>query len=202
MCDIINNNYAIWAYIRKIGGICMKKTLSALIAFVLLMSCFMLGCGKKDGRVTVNISADSLSQAELDDLGSYAKKNGFESAKYNKRDGTVSVVIDDNDYDMLMYKLGVAVISNVYGLMNSDTDYPYIKNIERNKDFSEMKIDVVKSDYEKDSDSPLMIELVGQSCLVYQSYTETDRKDQHCTVIVRDKDTKEVLYKQTFNQED
>lgn len=180
----------------------MKRALAAIVALTLIISCFMMGCGKKDGRVTVDISADSLSEAELNDLGSYAEKNGFKSAKYNKRDKTVSVVIDDDDYDMLMYKIGVAVISNVYGLMNSDTDYPYIKNIERNKDFSEMKIDVVKSDYEKDSDSPLMIELVGQSCLVYQSYTETKRKDQHCTVIVRDKDTKEVLEKKTFNQED
>lgn len=180
----------------------MKKSLAAIMALAVLLSCCLLGCGKKDGKVRVNISASSLSQAELDDLDTYAQKNGFESASYDEKKGLISVEIEDNDYDILMYKIGVAVIENVYGLMNSDTDYPYIKNIDRNKDFSEMKIDVVKKDYENDSTSPLMIELVGQSCLVYQSYTQNDRKDQHCTVIIRDTDTKEVLYQQTFEQDE
>ncbi|MGN0463575.1 MAG: hypothetical protein ACI4GA_02595 [Acutalibacteraceae bacterium] len=180
----------------------MKKSLAVIVAFSLFISCFMLGCGKSDGRVKVNISASSLSKAQLDDLDAYAEENGFDSAEYNKRKGVVSVVIDEDDYDILLYKVGVAVISNVYGLMNSDSDYPYITNIERNKDFSEMKIDVRKTDYEKDENSRNMIDFVGQSCLVYQGYTDTKLKDQHCTVIVRDKDTKEVLYKETFNQED
>ncbi len=180
----------------------MKKILVSVVALTMLLSCFMLGCGKNDGRVKVDISASSLSKADLDDLDGYAEKNGFQSAKYDEKKGIISVEIEDDDYDILMYKIGVAVIENVYGLMNSDTDYPYIKNIERNKDFSEMKIDVVKADYEKDSTSSLMVELVGQSCLVYQSYTQNDRKDQHCTVIIRDTDTKEVLYKETFDQED
>ncbi len=178
----------------------MKKILVTVVALTMLLSCFLLGCGKDDGRARVDISASSLSKADLDDLDGYAEKNGFQSAKYDEKKGIISVEIDEDDYDILMYKLGVAVIENVYGLMNSDTDYPYIKNIERNKDFSEMKIDVVKSDYEKDSTSSFMVELVGQSCLVYQSYTENDIKDQKCTVIIRDADTKEVLLKQVFDQ--
>lgn len=180
----------------------MKKITAAVLALSVLLTCMLLGCGKDDGRVRVNISAQSLSQDELDDLDSYAEKNGFESAEYNKRKGIIEVEIEDNDYDMLMYKIGVAVIKNVYSLMNSDSDYPYIKNIDRNKDFSEMKIDVVKADYEKDSTSALMVELVGQSCLVYQSYTQSDRDEQHCLVTVRDNETKEILYEQDFKQED
>lgn len=187
---------------KYFGGMNMKKSLAVIMALTVMISCLMLGCGKKDGRVKIDISASSLSEAELEDLDGYAEKNGFKSAEYDKKNGLISVEIEDNDYDILMYKIGVAVIENVYGLMNSDTDYPYIKDIERNKDFSEMKIDVVKKDYEKDSTSPLMVNLVGQSCLVYQSYTQNDRKDQHCTVIIRDTDTKEVLYKETFNQDD
>lgn len=180
----------------------MKKITAAVLALCVLFTCALIGCGKDDGKVRVNISAQSLSQDELDDLDSYAEKNGFESAEYNKRKGIIEVEIDETDYDTLMYKIGVAVIKNVYGLMNSDSDYPYIKNIDRNKDFSEMKIDVVKSEYEKDSTSELMVELVGQSCLVYQSYTQSDRDDQHCTVTVRDNDTKEVLYEKTYTQDD
>ncbi len=180
----------------------MKKIATAILALTLALSCVLLGCGKDDGKVRVNISAQSLSQDELDNLSDYAEKNGFESAEYNKRKGIIEVEIEENDYDMLMYKIGVAVIKNVYGLMNSDSDYPYIKNIDRNKDFSEMKIDVVKVDYEKDSTSALMVELVGQSCLVYQSYTQTDRDEQNCTVTVRDVDTKEVLYEKVFTQDD
>lgn len=180
----------------------MKKISVSILALTLLLSICLLGCGKNSERAKVNISASSLSQADLDDLDGYAQKNGFQSAKYDEKNGVISVEIDEDDYDILMYKIGVAVIENVYGLMNSDTDYPYIKNIERNKDFSEMKVDVEKSDYEKDETSSLMVELIGQSCLVYQGYTENDRKDQKCTVIIRDADTKEVLLKQIFNQED
>lgn len=185
----------------------MKKKIAIIVAVVVCIVAAVVIFGKpininREERVKIDISASSLKKSDLEDLDAYAEKNGYVSAKYNKKDGTVTVVINEIDHKKMMYQLGVSVISNVYGMMNSDSPYgDCIKNIERNKDFTEMIIDVDKETYQSDPTNYTMVTLTGNSCLVYLSYTDMPEEEQVCTVIVRDHLTKEVLVKEVFTQE-
>lgn len=173
----------------------------AIVCIIAAVLAFTKGSDKQE-RVKINISASSLSKDDLDDLDEFAEKNGYISAKYNKKDGTVTVVLDDFDHQKMMYQLGKSVISNVYGMMNSDSPYySCIKNIERNENFTEMRIDVDREIYESDGSYSAMIPLTGNSCIVYLSYTDMPREEQNCTVIVRDAVTKEVIAKELFTQD-
>ena len=183
----------------------MKKKViiivAVLVCIVAAVLAFRNGSDSQE-RVKINISASSLSKDDLDDLDEYAEKNGYISAKYNKKDGTVTVVLDDFDHQKMMYQLGKSVIANVYGMMNSDSPYyNCIKDIERNDNFTEMRIDVDREIYESDSSFASMITLTGNSCAVYLSYTDLPREEQICTVIVRDAMTKEVIAKEIFTQD-
>lgn len=183
----------------------MKKKIAIIIAVAvvcIVAAVLAFTGGDKQERVKIDISAGSISKADLEDLDAYAEKHGYVSAKYNKRDGTVTVVLDDMDHKKLLYQLGVSVISNVYGMMNSDSPYyDVIKDIERNDNFTEMKIDVDRELYEKDPSNSAMITLTGNSCLVYLSYTDMPKEEQVCAVTVRDALTKEVIAEQVFTQE-
>lgn len=183
----------------------MKKKIAVIVAvavcIVAAVLLFTKG-GNKQERVKIDISASSLTKDDLDNLDEYAEKNGYISAKYNRRDGTVTLEIADIDHKKMLYQLGVSVISNVYGMMNSDSPYyDIIKDIERNDDFTEMKIDVDKELYEADPSNASMITLTGNSCLVYLSYTDMPEEEQTCTVTVRDAITKEVIAQEFFTQD-
>lgn len=183
----------------------MKKKIAIIavvVVFVVAAVLFFTKGSDEQGRVKINISASSLTKGDLDDLDEFAEKNGYISAKYNKKDGTVTVVLDDFDHQKMMYQLGKSVISNVYGMMNSDSPYyNCIKDIERNENFTEMRIDVDREVYESDGSYAAMIPLTGNSCIVYLSYTDMPREDQNCTVIVRDAVTKEIIAKELFTQD-
>lgn len=183
----------------------MKKKIAIIAAVIVcIVAAILIFTKGGDGqeRVKINISASSLTKDDLDNLDEYAEENGYISAKYNKRDGTVTVVLDDFDHQKMMYQLGKSVISNVYGMMNSDSPYyDCITAIERNDNFTEMKIDVKKEIYESDPSYASMITLTGDSCRVYLSYADMPVEEQNCTVIVRDSVTKEVIAKEVFTQE-
>ena len=176
----------------------MKKAAVLLLVLVLAISSLLCAC-KKDNIVKVSIDSSSLSQEELDDLDAFAVANGFLSAKLNK-DGTVTLVIDELDHDKLLYSLGVSVIRNVYGMIDSE-EYPYIKDIERNDDFTSITIFVDRDKYEKSGDGNLCSVFAGNSCMVYLKYTEYKQQDKICTVTIADYQTKEEISKDVYPQE-
>ncbi len=175
----------------------MKKILFALVCAALLL--LLCSCGKGKDTVKIAISQNAISASDREDLDAYAQKNGYEKVKLN-RDGTATIYLSETKKDSMLYSLGKAVISNVYSLMNSDSDYPYIKDIDRNEDFTDMRIDVVREEYEKDSSKDLIFNLVSSSCLAYLSYTGYDEEEQKVTVTVRDNVTKEIIEQRTFTQ--
>lgn len=178
----------------------MKKTLCFVIALVLLLSVCLCGCGKSD-KVTVSINASTLSQEELSDLEKFARDNGFESAVYNKRKGIIEVTLGTTEHDKLTYSLGVTVIRNVFGMIDSE-DYPYIKDVERGDKFTEMTVFVKRDAYEKAEKCEEISDYVGKCCLVYLNYEDFEMKDKKCTVKIADYKTKTVLSEKTYSVED
>lgn len=175
----------------------MKKTVYAVLAIVVCLCMLLCGCGKKNEKIKVSISTASLSQEELADLDKFAADNGFESAKYNQKDEVIEVVLSDIEHDKLTYSLGVAVIRNVYGMINSKR-YPFIKNIERNSNFTDMTIYVKQSSYEKSGKSDEIMDFVGNYCLLYLEYEDIDREDKKCTVRIADNKTGLVLNEKVY----
>jgi len=179
----------------------MKKIISITLMLVCFLTAFLGGCGKEKTH-TVTIYSSKLSQEELDDLDAFAEKNGYLSARYSKRDGLVYVTLDETNYDSMMYSIGVSVIRNVYGLME-DKEYSYIKKIDRNDNFSEMKVFVEKKGFEKSGQGELLSTYIGNSCVVYLKYdTELKTKEKVCTVTFYDEKTEEVLLEDSYSVND
>ena len=178
----------------------MKKALCVILALLVCVSVFFCGCGKSD-KVTVTINASTLSQAELSDLEKFARDNGFDKAVYNKRKGVIEVTLGDTEHDKLTYSLGVTVIRNVYGLIDSE-EYPYIKAVERNDIFSEMKVLVKQSAYEKAGKGEEISDYVGKCCLVYLNYEDMANEDKVCTVKIADEKTGVILSEKTYSVAD
>ena len=173
----------------------MKKKIVLLLVCVLAFSSVLCACKKKD-TVKVSINSSSLSEEELSDLDAFAAANGFLSAKLNK-DGTITLIIDETEHNKLLYALGVSVIRNVYGMIGSE-EYPYVKDIERNDDFTRITIFVDRAEYEKSGDGNLCSVFAGNCCMVYLKYTEYKEKDKICTITVADYETKEEITKDVY----
>lgn len=178
----------------------MKKILCFTMALMLLLSVCLCGCGKSN-KVTVSINASTLSQEELSDLEKFARDNGFESAVYNKRKGIIEVTLSDTEHDTLTYSLGVTVIRNVFGMIGSE-EYPYIKDVDRNDNFTEMTVFVKRSAYEKAKKGIEISDYIGKCCLVYLNYEDLETEDKKCSVKIVDNKTKELLSEKTYSVED
>ncbi len=178
----------------------MKKILCVIFALLMLVCVCMCACGKSD-KVTVSINASALSAEELSDLEKFARDNGFDKAVYNKRKGIIEVTLGETEHDKLTYSLGVTVIRNVFSMIDSE-EYPYIKDVERNGNFTEMTVFVEKDAYEKDSQGDKISDYVGKCCLVYLNYEDYELKDKKCRVKIADAKTKTLLKERFYSVED
>ena len=178
----------------------MKKILCLVILLSVCVSVCLCGCGKSD-KVTVSINASTLTQEELSDLEKFARDNGFDSAVYNKKKGIVEVTLGSTEHDKLTYGLGVTVIKNVFGMIKSE-DYPYITDVDRNDNFTEMTVYVNKSEYEEDGKGDDISDYVGKCCLVYLNYEDFRQEDKKCTVRILDSETKKTISEKTYYVED
>lgn len=179
----------------------MKKTLSLILALTVCVLVCFTGCGNGNKVVTVSINASTLSQEELSDLEKFARDNGFESAKFNKRKGIVEVKLGTIEHDKLTYSLGVTVIRNVYGMIDSE-EYPYIKDVKRNDLFTEMTVLVDSAAYEKADVGDEVSDFVGNCCLVYLNYEDMDMADKKCTVRIADAKSEMILSEKTYSVEE
>lgn len=178
----------------------MKKIISILMILTVFVSVFMCGCSKKDEKITVSINTAALSPQELSDLDKFAEDNGYLSAKLNKRKGVIEVVLDETEHAKLTYSLGVSVIRNVFGLIESE-QYPYIKNVKRNDIFSDMTILVNKSEYEKANKGDEISDFVGDCCVIYLTYEDLKESEKVCTVKIADEKTGDILSEKTYSVE-
>lgn len=132
-----------------------------------------------------NPATDELTQEQID--------YGFKSAKLNE-DGSVTYTMSKSAFNN--YKKDVKVqTENSLNTLNSE--YPCIDSVEFNDDFSEIKINVNKDEYE-DGMNFFCITVAGFSANFYQAYTN---ETVVSNISVIDKDTGEVIDSATYPTE-
>lgn len=191
----------------------MKKALCLFLCFLMLFS--FAACNKSssyagskgaqdaekaslEDTVEISIPLDAIEEKYQNDLDAYCKYYGYESATLNKRKGTVTVVMNAFTHELLLSRIGMQVVKAIYEV-EDNKDYPYVNKIESydSENFSKVVLSVDASTYKKGAMAPFVI---GQSCLLYQLYTPSDK--YKCEVEVIDKDTKEVIETLVYTDKD
>lgn len=129
-----------------------------------------------------NPATDELTQEQLD--------KGFKSATLND-DGSVTYTMSKSTFKDYKNELKEQTANNLNTLNN---DYPCIDSVEFNDDFSEIKINVNKSEYENGMNF-FCITVAGFSANIYQAYTN---ETVVSNISVIDKDTGDVLNSATY----
>lgn len=83
------------------------------------------------------------------DTESYASENGFENAVVND-DGSVTVVMSKSKHKVLMEETKANIEKSLNDMVNAE-DTPFIKGIENNNDFTNIKVIVDKEGYENNA---------------------------------------------------
>lgn len=132
-----------------------------------------------------NPATDELTQEQID--------NGFKSAKLNE-DGSVTYTMSKSAFND--YKKEVKEqTENSLNTLNSE--YPCIDSVEFHDNFSEIKINVNKDEYENGMNF-FCITVAGFSANIYQAYTN---ETVVSNISVIDKDTGEVIDSATYPTE-
>lgn len=127
-------------------------------------------------------ATDQLSQEQID--------KGFKSAKLND-DGSVTYTMSKKAFKE--YKTDLKE-SSAATLNSLNSDYPCIESVEFNDNFSEIKINVVKSEYENGMNF-FCITQAGFVANIYQAYTN---ETVMSNISVIDKDTGDVIDSATY----
>ena len=134
-----------------------------------------------DVEITVPSSFFNEDDPATDELTEDQKSKGFKKAKIND-DGSVTYTISEEAYKELKKTMKTDVAD---GLNELTEDYPQIRKVEFNDDFSDIKLYVVKKEYE-DSMAVMAVYQAGLLGQTYQAYTGTAIKDLSVDVNVID----------------
>lgn len=132
-----------------------------------------------------NPATDELTQEQID--------NGFKSAKLNE-DGSVTYTMSKSAFNDYKKEIKEQT-ENSLNTLNSE--YPCIDSVEFNDNFSEIKINVNKDEYENGMNF-FCITVAGFSANIYQAYTN---ETVVSNISVIDKDTGEVIDSATYPTE-
>ncbi|MBQ9530967.1 MAG: hypothetical protein IJR70_02730 [Eubacterium sp.] len=202
----------------------MKKIVSILLASIIILS--FAACSRKadsDNKTTTKATTQVTTQTTTqivdenlidveftvpasffneddpatDKLTEDQKERGFKKAKLNE-DGSVTYTMSKKAFRELKKTMQTDIADS---LDNMKEDYSYVKKIEYNKDFSDIKLYVVKKDYENSTNLMAVFQagLLGQ---MYQAYTGTPIDKLSVDVSVIDNDTGEQFEEAHYPAED
>lgn len=182
----------------------MKKVLSLVLLFVLIF-CFA-SCGRTQPEtlvqqteettgslkdtVTVNLPITLIDEEYQNDLKAYCERYGYISAKLNDDGQSVQIKMNKFSHELLTTEIGLKVLQQIADITDSG-DYPYVKKLVKvdRDNFKQVVISVDAQGYKKAGTMAPYI--IGQSCLLYQAYDDTD--DYRCEVTVTDEKTNKII---------
>ena len=188
----------------------MKKWLLALGAVALLAGCGSEEAEKKETEtkkseevsvdkgllnVGVTLPESFFADTTEEEIISSAKEEGIKEAKVNE-DGSVTYVMSKSKHKEMMKEIKEEMASNVEDIVTSG-DYPSIKEISYNKDFSEFDIKVDREAYENGLDGFAIFGLV-LSGAYYGAFEGKAEDDLKLTFNMIDAATNEVFDSTVF----
>ncbi len=196
---------------QKISGeIFMKKILLHIFLLV-----FLAGCAKiediteettsspfvtenlkeenhqNDEKITITVPGAFLKyQLVIEFLESVNAKGYIESMEENL-DGSITYTITKENYLYILSFLKVN-IKNLLEELKTSKQYPSIKDVTYNEDFTEVTFYVVKKDYENSKDEVASFVAAAKS-MVYSFLANSDIEILSVEITIVDHETKELL---------
>lgn len=137
----------------------MRKKI--LLILIIIFSLSLVGC-KKGNNITLNIPIDFFDE---DLIGTEDLQDGVESIE--RVDDEVVIVMKEKHYRYLMKELKLVLEEEFDDLLN-DEDCSYVKKVEYDEEFINIKVYVDEKEYEEYLDwTPMLISLLGETYQVY-----------------------------------
>ena len=127
---------------------------------------------------------------DMNEVVAKAKEEGYGEAKVND-DGSVTYKMSKSKHKEMMAELATSVEETKTDLVESG-DFPSIKSVETNKDYTNFSINVDRAAYENSFDffATMSAGMVGS---FYQAFNGVKAEDMEVLIEVKDADTGEVI---------
>ena len=149
------------------------------------------GIGADENLLTVDITipAELLGEDATGELTEEQKSQGFKSAKLNE-DGSMTLTISKANYKDFMKEYRKSIAEGLDSISTSG-DYPSIKKLEYNDDFSKVTMTVDKASYEGSFDGFANL-AIGMSGMIYQAF-DVDIDQPRVEIDIKDEATGEIF---------
>lgn len=140
--------------------------------------------------VEVTLPASFFEGEDVAETVANAEENGFGEATVND-DGSVTYKMSKSKHKEMMAELAASVEETKTELVESG-DFPSIKSVETNKDYTSFTINVDRAAYENSFDAfaTMSVGVVGS---YYQAFNGVKAEDMEVLIEVKDVDTGEVI---------
>ncbi|WP_368652448.1 hypothetical protein AB4Y30_11890 [Ornithinibacillus sp. 4-3] len=167
----------------------MKKLLMLLIIALFVLA----GCGKS-GDVTITFPATMFDNElfTIDEMVEQMEEDN-EVKEVNKNDdGSLSIVMSKSEHDKVMEEMKEDLQESFAGIVNDNEFFTSIKNIEENKDYTEINVTVDQAMYEEGMESFAMLALASSS-VYYQIFSGIEADKHELTINLKDEASDEVF---------
>jgi hypothetical protein len=192
----------------KKGGKDLKKILSIFLGamVIFLVSCSEEKTNKENKEkeknktqqvnvdkgllsVTITLPASMFEDQNVDQAIEDAKKEGITAMKNS--DGSVTYKMSKKKHKEMMQEMKTNVIKTIDDTKNGK-DFPSIKDVTYNNDFSEFTLVVDKAAYENSMDGFAVLGL-GMSGMMYELFNSVKPEEYKVTIFIKDQATQKVF---------
>lgn len=140
-------------------------------------------------NVEVTLPASMFEGEDADSSIAEAEKEGIKVTKND--DGSVTYKMSKAKHKEMMKEMETELQKTIADTKNGE-DYPSVKEVTNNKDFSEFTLEVDREAYENSFDGFAVFGL-GLSGMFYQLFNGVDPEDYEVKILVKDTATGEVF---------
>lgn len=140
-------------------------------------------------NVVITLPASMFEGEDADSSIAEAEKEGIKVTKND--DGSVTYKMSKAKHKEMMKEMETELQKTIADTKNGE-DYPSVKEVTNNKDFSEFTLEVDREAYENSFDGFAVFGL-GLSGMFYQLFNGVDPEDYEVKILVKDSATGEVF---------
>ncbi|RBP96179.1 hypothetical protein DFO70_102506 [Cytobacillus firmus] len=140
-------------------------------------------------NVEVTLPASMFEGEDMDSSIAEAEKEGIKVTRYD--DGSVTYKMSKSKHKEMMKEMETELQKTIADTKNGE-DYPSVKEVSHNKDYSEFILEVEREAYENSFDGFAVFGL-GLSGMFYQLFNGVDPKEYEVKILVKDTATGEVF---------
>lgn len=161
----------------------MKK----LLPFLFALSLILVACNQ---NVEIKLPASFLEGQDVDEVIAQAKEEGIGEIKQND-DGSLTYTMSKEKHKEMMKELEDGILESVEEIKSTD-NFPSIKDVAYNKDYTEFTLTVEKESFEGSFDSIASFGLAIAG-MYYQVFNGIDADAYKVTIHYKDEANGEVF---------